>query len=501
MTRGVIATPHRLASEAGAQVLRDGGNAVDAAVAADAVLCVAYPHMTSLGGDLFALVWAPGAEQPVGLAGAGRSGSLATLAVLRERGYSKMPEHGILPVTVPGTVEAWGRLVETYGSFGLAPLMEPAAALARDGYPVTENLADFLSREADWLLQEPETRQLLPALKTGMALRNPDLAGVLEDIGRNGYNGFYRGEVGRALAEAIARRDGLVTAEDLAAHRSEWVEPVRFDYHGLTVYEMPPPTQGLAAAGMLKRLEPLGNKRLRPGLRFVRELVRVRDEVFPLRDRFITDPDFAQIPWAPFLDPGLVPEGTGEGPPLPEGDTIYLCAADELGNVVSLIQSVAGSFGSGVIAEGTGVLLQNRGKYFSLHADHVNRLEPRKRTMHTLIPALAAREGRCWTAFGAMGADGQPQIQAQLLINLVDRGLEPQEAVAEPRVRVPPGGEGLWVEADYPEAAEILRGVPGAVPMPPGCWLMGHAQALVVDGPAAWRAGSDPRADGSVVEA
>jgi gamma-glutamyltranspeptidase len=169
--------------------------------------------------------------------------------------------------------------------------------------------------------------------------------------------------------------------------------------------------------------------------------------------------------------------------------------------VVSLIQSVAGSFGSGVIAEGTGVLLQNRGKYFSLHADHVNRLEPRKRTMHTLIPALAARGGRCWTAFGAMGADGQPQIQAQVLINLVDRGLEPQEAVADPRVRVPPGGEGLWVEADYPEAAEILRGVPGAVPMPPGSWLMGHAQALVVDGPAAWRAGSDPRADGSVVEA
>ena len=147
------------------------------------------------------------------------------------------------------------------------------------------------------------------------------------------------------------------------------------------------------------------------------------------------------------------------------------------------------------------MLLQNRGCYFSLDPAHVNGLEPRKRTMHTLIPALAAREGRCWTAFGAMGADGQPQIQAQVLINLVDRGLEPQEAVAEPRVRVPPGGEGLWVEADYPEAAEILRRVLGAVPMPPGCWLMGHAQALVVDGPAAWRAGSDPRADGSVVEA
>jgi gamma-glutamyltranspeptidase/glutathione hydrolase len=501
VTHGVIATPHRLATEAGVQVLRDGGNAVDAAVAADAVLCVAYPHMTSLGGDLFALVWAAGAEQPVGLAGAGRSGSLATLPALWERGYGEMPEHGILPVTVPGTVEAWGRLVETYGSLGLAPLMEPAAALARDGYPVTDNLANFLSREVDWLREEPETRVLLPPLKTGMALRNPDLAGVLEDIGRNGYNGFYRGEVGRALVEAITRRDGLVTAQDLATHRSEWVEPVRFDYRGLTVYEMPPPTQGLAAAGMLKRLELLENEMLRPGLRFVRELVRVRHEVFPLRDRFITDPDFAEIPWAPFLDPNAYPEATPEGSPLPEGDTIYLCVADELGNVVSLIQSVAGSFGSGVIAEGTGVLLQNRGKYFSLRADHVNRLEPRKRTMHTLIPGLAARQGRCWTAFGAMGADGQPQIQAQVLINLVDRRLEPEEAVAAPRVRVPPGGAGLWVEADYPEAAAILRSLPGALPMPPGSWHMGHAQALVVDGPAAWRAGSDPRADGSVGEA
>jgi gamma-glutamyltranspeptidase/glutathione hydrolase len=500
VTRGVIATPHRLATDAGVQVLRDGGNAVDAAIAAEALLCVAYPHMTSVGGDLFALVWPAQAERPVGLAGAGRSGSLATLEALWERGYQEMPEHGVLPVTVPGTVEAWGRLLETFGSMGLEPLMAPAAALARQGYPVTAKLAAYLSRETEWLQEEPEARRLLPSLKDGMALRNPDLAGTLEDIGRNGFNGFYRGEIGHALAEAIQRRDGLVTADDLAAHRSAWVEPVAFEYRGLTVFEMPPPTQGLAAAAMLKRLELLEPERLRPGLAFARELIRVRDQVYPLRERYITDPDFADVPWAPFLEPSLAGDKLGHAPAIPEGDTVYLCAADEHGNLVSLIQSVAGAFGSGVVAEGTGVLLHNRGKYFSLRPDHVNRLEPRKRTMHTLIPALAAREGRPWGAFGAAGGDGQPQIQAQVLINLVDRGLDPQEAVGSPRLRVLPGGGGLWVEADYPEAGEVLRAIPGALPMPPASWRMGHAQALMLEGPA-WRAGTDPRADGSVGEA
>jgi gamma-glutamyltranspeptidase / glutathione hydrolase len=498
VTRGVIATPHHAATDAGVQVLRDGGNAVDAAVAADAVLCVVYPHMTSLGGDLFALVWPAGSDHPVGLAGAGRSGSHASLEAMRARGHVEMPEHGALSMTVPGTVEAWGRLVERFGTLGMKPLMAPAAQAARDGFVVTAKLAGFLVRESEWLHREDEVRRLLPPLKAGMALRNPELAGVLEDIGQNGFNGFYRGAVGRALARALQRREALLDADDLASHRSAWVEPVAFDYRGTTVYELPPPTQGLAAAAMLERLELLDAERLRPGPGFARELVRVRDQVYPLRERYITDPDFAEVPWGPFLDPDSTGQTLGPAPAIPEGDTVYLCSADEHGNVVSLIQSVAGTFGSGVIAEGTGVLLHNRGKYFSLDPAHVNRLEPRKRPMHTLIPAMAARQGRCWAAFGSMGADGQPQIQAQLLVNLVDLGLEPAEAVAAPRLRVPPGGGGLWVEADYPDAAEILRAGLGASPLPPRSWEMGHAAALIADGPGAWRAGSDPRADGSV---
>lgn len=497
MTRGVVAAPHHLAAEAGAAILRDGGNAVDAAVAADAVLCVVYPHMTSIGGDLFALVWPAGAGAPAGLAGAGRSGSLATIDAVRGAGHETMPQRGAMSVTVPGTVEAWGRLVERFGSFGMAPLMAAAAAHARDGYVVTEQLAAFLAEHADWLLSDPEARRLLPPMKAGMMLRSPELADTLEEIGRGGFHGFYRGSTAAAIVAALERRGGLLTADDLAGHRSAWVEPVAFSYRDLSVYEMPPPTQGLCAAAMLRRFERV--RGLEAGVAFAHELIRLRNEVYPLRDRYIGDPEFAEVPWQPFLDPDHA--ATGAAAALPEGDTVYLCTADERGNAVSLIQSVSGSFGSGVIAEGTGVLLHNRGAYFSLDRAHLNRLEPGKRTMHTLIPAMAGRDGRCWAAFGAMGADGQPQIQSQVFLNLVERGLEPARAVSEPRLRVPPGGGGLWVEADYPDAAAVARSVPGGKLLPAHSWQLGHAAGLIVDGPAEWRAGADPRSDGAVVEA
>jgi gamma-glutamyltranspeptidase/glutathione hydrolase len=327
-----------------------------------------------------------------------------------------------------------------------------------------------------------------------MALRNPELAATLDEVGRDGFGGFYRGETARRIAAALERRGGLVTAADLAAHSSQWVEPLAVRYRDLVVYELPPPTQGLAAAGMMVRLEGANKE---PSLDFARALVRARHQVYPLRDWLISDPDFTEVPSEPFLD--AAEAGTGAAERLPDGDTTYLCAADDDGNVVSLIQSGAGVFGSGVIAEGTGVLLHNRGTYFRLTPGHVNRLEPGKRTMHTLIPAMAAREGRCWAAFGNMGGDAQPQLQVQVLANLVDRGLDPQAAVSEPRIRVEPGGDVVQVEADHPAAREILRSDLPTQAVPPRSWLMGHAQALVVHGPGAWRGGVDPRADGSVV--
>jgi gamma-glutamyltranspeptidase / glutathione hydrolase len=497
VTKGVIASPHRIASEAGAQILRDGGNAIDAAIAADAVLCVVYPHMTSLGGDLMAIVWPAGTSTPVGLIGAGRSGELATIDAVRSRGHDTMPERGVLSITVPGTVEAWGRLLETYGTLGMAAVLDAATALARDGYIITERLAEFLKQGAELLGRERAAQELYPPMEAGMLLRNPDLASVLSDIGRTGINGFYRGEIAAAIADAIRKRDGLVTARDLATHRSQWAAPLTVEYRDLTVYELPPPTQGLTALAMLARLNQLSRHELEPGSHFVHAFKAIRDACYPLRDRYITDPDFAIAPLDPFLDP-LYAAARSAGDGHDGGDTIYLCAADEHGNLVSLIQSVAYGFGSGIVAEGTGMLLQNRGCYFKLDPAHVNRLEPKKRTMHTLIPAMAARDGQPWAIFGSMGGEGQPQLQTQVLINLVDHELEPAEAVERPRVRVQAGGEIVSVEADYPGVRDMARSGLRVELMPPKHHTLGHAHAIVIDGPVSWRAGADPRSDGSV---
>ena len=484
-TRGVIATPHHLASEVGAQVLRDGGNAIDAAIAADAVLCVVYPHMTSVGGDLMAIVWPAGESSPVGLIGAGRSGELATIEAVRERGFDEMPARGVLPVTVPGTVEAWARLLERFGSVGFGVVLEPAAAFAQDGYVISKGLAANLASSADLLLKEKAAYALYPAMSEGMLLRNPDLASTLRDIALHGINGFYRGDVAAAIAEAIKKRDGLVTRQDLATHRSQWVEPVAFPYRDLVVYELPPPTVGLVAASFALRLEAGQDFR------------EARAAAYALRDMYVTDPDFVTAPREAFLDPSTSPAGHPDATPR-RGDTIYLCAADEHGNVVSMIQSVAYDFGSGIVAEGTGMLLQNRGAYFKLDPNHANRLEPRKRTMHTLIPAMASRDGQAWAAFGTMGGDRQPQLQTQVLRNLVNEGLDPAEAVAKPRMAVLTDGQTLVVEADYPRAAEMARADGSVRLVPPKYSQLGHAHAIVVDGPGKWRAGSDPRSDGSV---
>jgi gamma-glutamyltranspeptidase/glutathione hydrolase len=470
VTNGIIATPHRAASEAGAQVLRDGGNAIDAAIAANAVLCVVYPHMTSVGGDLMAIVWAAGAAEPVGLIGAGCSGELATIDAVRSAGFTSMPERGAMSITVPGTVEAWGRLIERFGTVGWGPVLEPAASLAENGYVITPQLSEFLKAASGMLGREQAAYALYPPMDAGMTLRNPDLAAVLRDIARHGFNTFYRGEVAHWIAEAIRRRGGFVTARDLATHHSSWVETLTAPYGDLVVHELPPPTQGVAALAMFEELDGWS------GGDFIAAFKTARDKAYALRNRTVSDPNFA------------VPEG---------GDTVYLCCADESGNLISLIQSVSFDFGSGIVAEGTGMLLQNRGCYFSLDPTHVNRLEPRKRTMHTLIPALATRDGKPWALFGTMGGDAQPQIQAQVLMNLAPLALEPQEAVARPRLRIRAGDQ-IDLEADYPHAAELARADARFVLMPARHHEFGHAHAIVIDGPRAWRGGADPRSDGSV---
>jgi gamma-glutamyltranspeptidase/glutathione hydrolase len=497
LTRGVVVSPHHLATDAGVEILREGGNAVDAAIAASAVLTVVYPNQTGIGGDLFALVWQSGRDAPVGLQAAGRSGRIASIDAVRERGLDAMPERGALTATVPGAVAGWGRLLETFGTVGFGAVLEAAAAIARDGYVVTPTVADAL-READWMRREEfEARRLFPPLQAGMTLRNPELSASLMQIARAGFNIFYRGELAAALADAVQRRDGFLTTADFFQHRCRWLEPLTVAYRGMTVYELPPPTQGLAAIGFFRALAAMPSGQLHPGAHLARTLRRLRDRIHPLRDALITDPDFADVPVEPFYALDATVASPSEMSP--HGDTVYLCAADEHGNLVSLIQSVAWSFGSGVIAEGTGVLLQNRGAYFNLDRSHVNRLEPGKLTMHTLIPALALAPGGRRIAFGTMGADGQPLIQAQLLANLVDGAMPPGEAVA--RVRTGRGGGELCVEADYPDAAELQRSEPGVRLLPSRHSFFGHAAVLAVDAPRQWHAGADPRSEGSVGEA
>jgi gamma-glutamyltranspeptidase / glutathione hydrolase len=490
--RGAVSSPHRLASEIGAQVLREGGNAIDAAVAADAALCVIYPHMTSIGGDLFALVWPATAAAPYGLAGAGRSGSEATIEAVRAAGHERMPERGAMTVTSPGTVEAWGRLVERFGRLGLEPLLAPAATLAEDGWEVSPGVAEGMRRTVDWRRLLPDAWALWPSLEPGMTLRNPDLAAVLRSIGRYGFSAFALGDVAQAIADTVRGEGGFLTPDDVRT-RATWVTPIPFSYRDFQVWEMPPPTQGLAAAGLLRRFAEYRSEDLL-GEPLGAILRRARDTVYGLRDQYITDPDFADAPREPFLDPSF--EGARAGEPLSDGDTIALTAVDEEGTLVSMIQSVSGSFGSGVVARGTGILLQNRGNYFSLDPAHVNRLEPHKRTMHTLIPAMArGREHRI--AFGTMGGDGQPQLQTQVLLRLADGGCSAQEAVAAPRIRAADATT-TWVEANHPHARAWLRSLPGAVPLAPGDVSFGHATAIVATADGTWDAGADPRSDGAV---
>lgn len=495
MTRGVVSSPHRLASEIGAQILREGGNAVDAAVATDAALCVIYPHMTSIGGDLFALVWPADAPGPYGLAGAGPSGSEATIEAVRAAGHTRMPERGAMTVNAPGTVEAWGRLVERFGRLGLEPLLAPAAALADDGWVVAPGVAEGMRRTADWRRLLPDLWALWPSLEPGMTLRNPELAAVLRSVGRYGYSAFSAGEVADAISRTVREEGGFLTPSDLRT-RSAWVTPVAFTYRDHRVWEMPPPSQGLAAAGLLRRFEAYPPEDLL-GERFGAILRRERDTVYGLRDRYITDPDFSDAPREPFLDPSVLSAPAGEPPA--DGDTIALSVVDDEGTLVSMIQSVSGSFGSGVVARGTGILLHNRGNYFSLDPTHVNRLEPRKRTMHTLIPAMAEGRGRR-IAFGSMGGDGQPQLHSQVLLQLVDGGLSAQEAVSAPRIRVADATT-TWIEADHPLARTWLRSLPGAVPLAPADTSFGHATAIVATPDGTWDAGADPRSDGAVAKA
>jgi gamma-glutamyltranspeptidase len=523
----MVASPHALASAAGVEILEAGGSAVDAAIAASATLAVVYPHMTSVGGDAFWLIHdAPGRRVRY-LGGGGRAAASARIGWFHERGLAEIPLRGIVPatLTVPGAVDTWCEAHAAHGTLPLARVLAPAVGHARDGFAVTERLAGWIAQVADVLRGCPEAAAIfLPGgapARAGQGLANPDLARTLAAIGAGGRAAFYEGEIAREMADFAGARGGFFTAEDFRRQRARWEEPLAGTYRGVTIYEPPPPTQGLAVIQMLNLVEAWELGRLDYlGPDHVHLLVQAKMLAFHDRDRLLADPDFVKVPVGRLLsreyaelrralvDPAralawdAVPSSGDLG-----GDTVYVAAADAAGNAASLIMSVYGIFGSGVVAGRTGVVLQNRSAYFSLDPSHPNRLEPGKRPLHTLIASLAFRGERLWQVLGCMGADGQPQIHVQLYTAMIDWGLDVRQAVDAPRwlsgrFAIGDPRDLLNLEGRFPEAtvAELERRGHRINRWAPWHELAGHAHAITVEAAGGRYLGAaDPRSDGAAI--
>ncbi len=523
----MVSCPHALASEAGVEILKAGGTAVDAAIAASAVLGVVYPHMTGVGGDAFWLIWDERRRMVRFLNAAGRAAASAGIEWFRARGLSEIPLKGILPgtLTVPGAVDGWCQAHAAHGHLPLARDLAPAIEYARAGFPVTRRLAEWTAPEVDTLSRNPEAAAVFLAdgrpLRTGQRLRNPDLARTLERVADDGRAGFYEGETAREMAGYARARGGFFSEADFAEQRSTWGDPLRASYRGVTICETPPPTQGLSVLQMLALLEAWEVGKLEfLGPDHVHLLVQAKMIAYRDRDGLIADPDFAKVPVERLLSRGYLDERRRlidttralAWDQVPShgslaGDTVYVAAVDAEGNAASLIQSLYGVYGSGVVAGRSGVVLQNRAAYFSLDPGHPNRLEPGKRPFHTLVASLAFKDDRLWQVLGCMGADGQPQIHLQAYSAMIDFGLDVQQALDAPRwlsgrFALGEPRDLLNMEGRFPEStfAELERR--GHVINRWGPWheRAGHAHGITIDPETgALVGGSDPRSDGAAI--
>lgn len=513
--RGIVAAPHYLAAEAGLDLLKAGGNAVDAAIAASATLQVVYPFVCGLGGDVFMLIHDGASGGIFGLNGSGRAPRTATIDRYHELGYTTMPQRGIHSITIPGCADGWEMAARRFGRLGLARALQPAIAYAEDGFPVGPGLHRALAQARDLPDTHPSWhRHFLPdsvVPPVGAAMRYPTLARTFRALAEGGAEVIYRGAIAELIAAFFAREGGLIALEDLADHHGDWVEPLGVPFAGLMIYELPPNTQGVTALQMLGIIDglELGDGPLDP--RTVHLEVAAKQLAFADRDAYLTDLDSMHIDPRALIAPDYLaarralidPERTlaPSAPGSFQGDTIYLCAADGEGNVVSLIQSNYRGFGSLVVVDETGIVLQNRGAYFTLDPARANALAPRKRTLHTLIPSLALRDGRPAMVFGTMGGDGQAQTHLQVYTATARFGLNIQAAIELPRWVHGADAQStrLILEARFPEATLAALRQRGHQVATAAAWdsLMGYAQGIVFD-PATgtMQGGSDPRAEG-----
>jgi gamma-glutamyltranspeptidase/glutathione hydrolase len=516
--RGMVATSNPLASQAGLHILRQGGNAADAAIAAAAVLNVTEHGSTGIGGDCFALYYDAQTRQVTALNGSGRAPLALTADMLRAQGHREMPDRSIHSITVPGAAAGWEDLLRRHGSMTLKDVLADAIAYARDGYPVHPVFGAAWARSEAFLRAKPNTGDYLPggfAPTIGQMMRLPELARTFEQVAEGGTAAFYTGAIAEAIVTTIQSLGGVMTHDDLKAHRSTWHDPIAADYRGVTVYECPPNGQGLAALLALNIVSGFDIAALRHDsperLHLLIEAMRL---AFADARHYIADPDSNPAPVAALLsadyaaqrralirmDSAMQPPEYGT--PFGTSDTVYLSVVDGQGNACSFINSLYMGWGSGIVARGTGVFLQNRGAGFSLEAGHPNCLMPGKRPYHTIIPAMALREGDLWASFGVMGGFMQPQGHMQMMVAMVDDLLNPQEALNRPRWCLEDGTSGstLALEEGIPVAtmarlAELghrVRPVSGA-----GRGVFGDGQIIRRDAETGVLfGGSDPRKDG-----
>lgn len=522
---GALATSQPLATAASLAVLQRGGNAIDAAVTAAAVLNVVEPHMTGMGGDVFAIVWSAAEQKLVGLNASGRSGSLMTREALLQRGHTEVPVFGAEPVTTPGALSGWVALLERFGTISLAEALAPAIAIAEEGFPVSPIIAAQWAREVDGLKGDAGARTTFlidgsRAPRAGETFKNPDIARTFRRVANEGPAVLYGGSLGQEIADHVRTLGGYLTIEDLATHEAEWVTPLSARYGDYRLWELPPNGQGIAALEILKILEPYDLESMgHNSAAYLHHLIEATKLAFADLGQYIADPDYMRIDPGQLLedefiesrrsliDPTRALDRPGPGAAVTSSETIYLSVADDQGNMISLINSVYEYFGSRVVVPGTGFVLQDRGAGFTLEEGHANTVAPKKRPFHTLIPGFATKDvgngDEPWLSYGVMGGAMQPQGHVQVLLNLVVFGMDLQQAIDAARYRLMDGrrvaieppvddavraqlaamGHHVLDAADYDESPREF------------VWRFGGAQA-VMRIPGGWAAGSDPRKDG-----